>query len=126
MPRWLPAHLQEQAKRQERMIITVSERKERRLSRLRDNINVIRSELADYGREHGGRFVLFGSIARGDFRYNSDIDILVDFPSDLERQAWRFAETLCTDHSVLPDIHLASETTDPLMSRIVVEGVPLP
>ncbi len=38
-----------------------------------------------------GGFLLFGSAARGEMRFDSDVDILVDFPPD----AWRDPLELC-------------------------------
>ena len=60
--------------------------------------------LAAYAREHGGRYLLFGSAARGDMRYDSDVDILVDFPPDALDDAWNFAERACWDRKLEPDI----------------------
>ncbi|MBV9248595.1 MAG: nucleotidyltransferase domain-containing protein [Acetobacteraceae bacterium] len=60
--------------------------------------------LTAYAREHGGRFLLFGSAARGTMRYDSDVDILVDFPPDTLDHAWNFAERACWDRRLDPDI----------------------
>jgi len=60
--------------------------------------------LSDYARLHCGRYILFGSAARGDLRHDSDIDILVDFPPDGERDAIRFAEDLCITEGQACDI----------------------
>ena len=85
-------------------IITLPERKAAETERRRRAVNDLRSALAAYAREHGGRFLLFGSAARGDMRYNSDVDILVDFPPDTLDDAWNFAERACWDRRLEPDV----------------------
>jgi predicted nucleotidyltransferase len=85
-------------------VITLSERKAAEAERRRRAVADLRSALAVYAREHGGRFLLFGSAARGDMRYNSDVDIVVDFPSDAQGAAWNFAERACWDRHLEPDV----------------------
>jgi predicted nucleotidyltransferase len=38
--------------------------------------------LAEYGRAHDGKFVLYGSAVSGRIHYDSDVDIIVDFEED--------------------------------------------
>jgi predicted nucleotidyltransferase len=46
--------------------------------------------------EIGGRYLLYGSAARGELRPDSDVDLLLDFPdSDATATAWGFAEDEC-------------------------------
>lgn len=52
----------------------------------------LKAELAEYALAHGGRFLLYGSVARGEHRFDSDVDLLVDFPESEERGAWDFVE----------------------------------
>ncbi len=50
---------------------------------VRDDIGVDAQEIAAFCRRHGiVRLSLFGSILRDDFRADSDIDVLVEFPPD--------------------------------------------
>lgn len=84
--------------------LTLADRKNIKMDAMPIGIAAIRSELLDYARSHGGRFILYGSIARGDYRPGSDVDILVDFPADKEPDAWRFAEDVCAKHSFEPDV----------------------
>ena len=37
-------------------------------------------------------------------RYDSDVDILVDFPPEVLDEAWNFAERACWDRKLEPDI----------------------
>ena len=48
----------------------------------------------DYAREHGGRFVLFGSAARREMRTTAMSISSSTFPVERELDAWRFAESM--------------------------------
>ncbi len=85
-------------------IVTLTERKAAEAERRRHAVDALRLVLAAYAREHGGRFLLFGSAARGQMRFDSDVDILVDFPPDALDDAWNFAERACWDRHLEPDI----------------------
>ena len=85
-------------------IVTLKERKAAEADRRRRAVEDLRSALAVYAREHGGRFLLFGSAARADMRHDSDVDILVDFPPTALDDAWNFAERACWDRRLDPDI----------------------
>jgi predicted nucleotidyltransferase len=85
-------------------IVTLKERKAAEVARRRSAVVELRDALAAYAREHGGRYLLFGSAARGEMRYDSDVDILVDFPADALDEAWNFAERACWDRKLEPDI----------------------
>jgi predicted nucleotidyltransferase len=85
-------------------IVTLAERKAAEAERRQSAVDEMRPELAAYAREHGGRFLLFGSAARGQMRFDSDVDILVDFPPDALNDAWNFAERACWDRRLEPDI----------------------
>jgi uncharacterized protein len=50
--------------------------------RFHDALDIPQDKLADFCRRHGvRRLSLFGSILRDDFRPESDVDVLVEFPS---------------------------------------------
>ena len=85
-------------------IVTLKERKANEAERRRLAVAELRAVLAAYARKHGGRFLLFGSAARGEMRYNSDVDILVNFPREALNVAWNFAESACWDRNLDPDI----------------------
>ena len=85
-------------------IVTVTERKAAAVERKRKAVEDLRSALAAYAREHGGRFLLFGSAARRMMRYHSDVDILTDFPRQETDAAWNFAERACWDRGLEPDV----------------------
>jgi predicted nucleotidyltransferase len=85
-------------------IVTLPERKAAEAERRRQAVEDLRAALTGYARAHGGRFLLFGSAARGTMRYDSDVDILVDFPTGSLDDAWSFAEHACWDRRLDPDI----------------------
>jgi predicted nucleotidyltransferase len=102
--------------------ITLGERKAAKVAAIKAAVQELEPVLAHYAREHGGRFVLFGSAARGDVRHNSDVDILVDFPLETELEAWLFAESQCFQRDLLPDIHIRAWSTDRFVKRVEDEG----
>ena len=50
-------------------------------------VRAISEHLHQYARSKGGRFPLSGSTARGETGFDSDIDLLLDFPAHLEADA---------------------------------------
>jgi predicted nucleotidyltransferase len=85
-------------------IVTLTERKTAEAARRQQAVESVRAALTSYARAHDGRFLLFGSAARGTMRYDSGVDILVDFPPDALDDAWSFAEQACWERRLDPDI----------------------
>jgi predicted nucleotidyltransferase len=85
-------------------IVTLTERKATETARRRDAVAALIPVLTDYARTHGGRYLLFGSAARGTMTYHSDVDVLMDFPEDALSEAWKFAERACWDRKLEPDL----------------------
>ena len=105
------------------MISTVANRKKLKECRMRSEVERVKEALSSYVARHaGGGFVVFGSSARDEMRYDSDLDILVDFPAESERNAWEYAERMCIEHGIKPDLHLASEASSELLDRVYQEG----
>ena len=78
-------------------IRTLAQRDAERVAAKQAAIAVLETELAAYARAHGGRFLLFGSAARNELRYDSDVDLLIDFGSDPAiRAAWDVLESACS------------------------------
>jgi predicted nucleotidyltransferase len=105
-------------------ILTWAERDLRRVRGHKAAVEAARAELQAYARAHGGRFVLFGSVARGDDRPGSDIDIMVDFPEHA-MQAATEAEIICGRHGLKADIWPKGDVGEELMARIEREGAVL-
>ena len=83
---------------------TVAERKQARLDAMGESFHSLQRVLSEYGAKHGGAFILFGSMVNGVHRIDSDLDVLVDFPSDSEADAWNFAEDACWKRELRPDV----------------------
>lgn len=78
-------------------IITLTEQKATEAARRQQAVAAVVPLLTEYARAHGGRYLLFGSAARGQMKFHSDVDLLLDFPADAFGDAWNFAETVCWD-----------------------------
>ena len=85
-------------------IVTLKERQARALARRRATQERIEAVLAAAAVQHGGRYRLFGSAARGEIRADSDIDLLADFPAHKVSAAIRAAEDACADLGLSCDI----------------------
>jgi predicted nucleotidyltransferase len=99
-------------------IVTVAERKAAEATRRQCAVAELRRALDSYARAHGGRFLLFGSAARGQKRYDSDVDILVEFPPDPQAAAWNFAERACWDRRLDPDVIGLAWCTDEFLASV--------
>jgi predicted nucleotidyltransferase len=102
-------------------IVTLTERKAAKAERRRLAVEALRAVLTDYARAHGGRFMLFGSAARGDMRAGSDVDVLTDFPRDATDDAWVFAEDACRALGLTPDIRPVSWCGRSFLDHILPE-----
>ena len=87
-------------------IVTLSERKSTEAARRQAAVAALVPVLAEYARAHGGRFLMYGSAARGTMTYHSDVDVLLDFPEDAAGDAWNFAESACWSRGLEPDLVL--------------------
>lgn len=105
------------------MVATIAERKAERVARLERSVASAMQRLATYAAAHAGRFVVFGSAARGDMHYDSDFDIIVDFPSADERQARAFAEATSHALGLRPDLVLIADASPALMERVERDAV---
>jgi Nucleotidyltransferase domain len=83
---------------------TISEIKTAGVSRIALGVAALKEELTKYAQTHHGSFVIYGSVARGNFRFDSDVDVLVDFPPEAVSEAWRFCEDACRKHGLVPDV----------------------
>ena len=85
-------------------ILTLKERHRRKMERMARAIVEIDAGLTAYAREHGGRFIRYGSTAVGRMREHSDVDIIADFPDEASIDAAFFAETLCAAQEMKSDV----------------------
>ncbi|MXW86115.1 MAG: hypothetical protein F4103_03315 [Boseongicola sp. SB0673_bin_14] len=99
-------------------IVTLAERKAREAARRAEAAGRIMKSLRGYAASHGGRFVVFGSAARGEMRHDSDIDIWADFPPEREKGAAGFAEDACALENLPCDILFRGTPTARFMDMI--------
>lgn len=84
---------------------TLTERRQAEAARRAAAVAMLCRELAAAAGGFGGRYLLYGSAARGELRHDSDVDLLLDFPDAGGRTAaWTFAEDCCAALGLLCDI----------------------
>jgi predicted nucleotidyltransferase len=81
-------------------IVTLSERKAREAARRATAVAKMLPDLTTYARANDGRYLLSGSAARGAMKWDSDVDILLDFPQAATSAAWTFAEQACRERDL--------------------------
>lgn len=107
------------------MIVTIKERKENEARRRRTAIERVERLLAAYAQAHGGTFMVFGSVARNEVRYDSDFDVVADFPRSQIRGAVDYAESICAEHRLKPDVHSIAEVSPDFIDRVRHEWRPV-
>jgi predicted nucleotidyltransferase len=107
-------------------IVTVSERKARETARRRAAALAVMAEAREFASVHGGRFHVFGSAAEDRMKYDSDFDVVVDFPLPTEMEAAEFVEEACRRRNIPSDIHLRSRASARFLDRIRDSMVSLP
>ena len=106
-------------------VTTLPERKRAAAARIARAAATACAELRAYARERNGCCVGFGSVAEGRVRYDSDLDILIDFPAELVGEAWRFAEEVCARHAIELDLLDAATTNEATVARLRARGMEL-
>jgi predicted nucleotidyltransferase len=99
-------------------VVTVSERKARETERLRNAAADVLAELTGYAAAHHGRYLVFGSVAAGAIRPDSDFDVVVDFPEEAERAAIDEVETVCAKYGISADVHSIRTAGPNFLKRI--------
>jgi predicted nucleotidyltransferase len=103
-------------------IRTLKQRRADQLARMRTAIAQLERELRDFARSRGGRFVIFGSVARGEFEPDSDVDIVADFAPLDQLDAELAAERLCHSLGLQPDVRAPGDCSAELTDRIRRDG----
>ncbi|MXX91133.1 MAG: hypothetical protein F4213_16605 [Boseongicola sp. SB0677_bin_26] len=106
-------------------IVTVAERKAREAARRAEAAGRVMERLRGYAASHGGRFVVFGSAARGEMRYSSDIDIWADFSREREFDAVHFSEEACAKEDLPCDVLFCGTPSAAFMDMIKDDTVEL-
>ena len=107
------------------MFLTVAQRGEIEASRRAEAAKLACVSLSEHARRLGGRYILYGSAARGTMGRESDMDILLDFPSGSEAEAWRAAEAVCREHDMPHDIMPMAWTEPRFVEKVLQEGIVL-
>jgi predicted nucleotidyltransferase len=71
--------------------------------------------------DKNGRFILYGSMARGEARHTSDLDMLVDFPPEGEAAAFTYLEDACAALGIDADLRAARHCSEKFMAHIAGE-----
>ncbi|MGP9819793.1 nucleotidyltransferase family protein [Salinarimonas sp. NSM] len=106
-------------------VLTFPERKAREAGRRAAAVAAVSSRLAAFARANGGRYLLYGSAARGAMRHDSDLDLLVDFPAALHADAWRFAEDACARARLPADIRPLAWCSERFRAHVAADWVAL-
>ena len=104
-------------------VITLKERHARKMARMKQALVEIDASLLAYARQHGGRFIRYGSSATGRIRQHSDVDIIADFPDEVAGLAASYAEDICFERQMRPDVRAVRYATPPLLERALEEGI---
>jgi predicted nucleotidyltransferase len=107
-------------------IVTVPERKAREAARRRAAARDIMTEVKEFATVRGGRFYVFGSVAEDRIKYDSDFDVVVDFPGATETEAAEFVEQACQKRDLPSDVHLKSRASARFLDRIHDRMIVLP
>lgn len=106
-------------------VVTLAERHRRKLDAMLAALPLLDAKLTAYARQHGGRFVRFGSSATGRMQVSSDIDVLADFPARTVIAACDAADGFCTVLGLVPDCRPSAWCSDAVRTRAFGQGVVL-
>ncbi len=98
--------------------LTLAERKAAAVAEKKAAIKELQRLLAIAAPALGGRFILYGSAARGDLRHNRDVDILLDFPQHYLPAAYDAVETACRQLHLLADLRPAALVSAQFLDHI--------
>jgi predicted nucleotidyltransferase len=99
-------------------VVTLAQRKMREVLRRRGAADAVMAELQAFAGAQGGRFVVFGSVAQQRVSFDSDFDVMIDFPAIRENAAIEFVEDICRKQNLPVDIVLKSQASDRFLARI--------
>jgi predicted nucleotidyltransferase len=105
---------------------TLADRKKARVEEIRAGFARLRADLADFGRTRGGKFWIYGSASTGQFHFDSDIDIIVDFDHSQIGDALDFAEQACARLGLRSDVQPKSWCTAAFIEKIATRALLLP
>lgn len=104
-------------------VTTLPERKAIEAARRDAAASRVAEALRAYASAVGGRFVLFGSFVDRRMRYDSDLDILIDFPADRIAEAWDLVERTCAEADIEPIIRDTATSKPAFVERVLARGL---
>lgn len=78
-----------------------------------------------YARAHSGRFIVFGSFVDRHKKYDSDLDVMIDFDVSNRGSAWEFIEALVSRFDLPVDPFDRVTTKDGFVQRVETTGLVL-
>ncbi len=106
---------------------TLAERKTAKVAAKAAAVDELLRTLEHQAREIGGRYLLYGSAARGELRPDSDVDLLLDFPDgNATAAAWDFAEDECARLGLDCDIRPVAMCGLRFLAHVLPEARSLP
>jgi predicted nucleotidyltransferase len=107
-------------------IVTVPERQAREAARGGAAARRVMDAIKEFGAAHGGRYHVFGSAAAHRKTFDSDFNVLVDFPPERESEAAEFVENACRSAGIPFDVYLKSTASPRFLDRIRSRMIALP
>ena len=104
-------------------IVTLAERHRRKMEHMRVSIEEVDGLLRTYARQHGGRFIRYGSTAKGRAMAHSDVDIIADFDGSESFAAARYAERVCSERNLKPDVRPSAFVSERFTAQVSEGGV---
>ena len=105
----------------------VAERKAAAVAAKRAGLELLRAALAEAAPALGGRYLLIGSAARDALRFDSDIDLLLDFPDGTPTSAaWTVAEQECARLGLPCDIRPVQYCDERFLAHVQSDAQPIP
>jgi len=104
-------------------VMTLKERLSRERERMQQAVIEIDALLIGYARQHGGRFIRYGSTAKGRMMLHSDVDIVADFDGEAAGPAASYAEGVCRRRGMAADVRAVHHTSAALLGRALAEGI---
>lgn len=108
------------------MLRTLSMRKHQEAERRAAVPQALADRLGEFAALCRGRFIMYGSLAKGLGRHDSDIDLLLDFPAEFEAEAWRRAEATCAELNIEADIKPLAWCDDAFLERALAGAKTIP
>lgn len=99
--------------------VTLMERREIALRKRRAALEEAEARLANAALRHGGRYLIFGSVAVGRLTPASDLDVLAEFPEETVNEAISEAEGIAIELQIPMDLMDWRRCNDRFLSSVL-------